>query len=190
MSDSAPSPAFDPAGDASVGLMREAARGSEAAFAALVRQWQGILLNLFRKLGARQDEAEDAVQETFLRIHAYRNRYRPTASFRTFLFTVARRSWLDLRRRQARHVRRAAPDVEVEHLTGSEGIALTDRIDLQEGLESLPEGQRLVLVLSVHGGLRYDEIASVLDIPVGTVKSRVFHALRKLRAREHDDVRS
>jgi RNA polymerase sigma-70 factor (ECF subfamily) len=168
--------------------MAAAARGSAEAFEVLVKRYQGVLLNLFRRLGAQEDEAEDAVQETFLRVHAYRFRYRPMASFRTFLLTVGRRAWLDLCRRRARRRRFEETGVDVASLPGPSEPGLDERLDLEEGLRSLPEGQRMVLVLSLYGGLRYEEISQVMGIPEGTVKSRVFHALKKLRAREPRDA--
>jgi RNA polymerase sigma-70 factor (ECF subfamily) len=164
-------------------LMREIAAGSDEAFRDLIGRYQTVLAHLFARLGARPDEADDAAQETFLRVHAYRKRYRPTGSFRTFLFTVARRAWLDLCRGRERRRRREAPGRDLEALQRPEGLGLDERLDLQAALERLPEGHRMVLVLSLWGGCRYDEIAAVMGIPEGTVKSRVFHALRKLRAR-------
>ncbi|NRA96044.1 MAG: sigma-70 family RNA polymerase sigma factor [Planctomycetes bacterium] len=164
-------------------LMREIAAGSEDAFRDLIGRYQDVLLHLFARLGARHDEADDAAQETFLRVHAYRQRYRPTGSFRTFLFTVARRAWLDLCRRRERRRRREASGYDLEAMERSVGVGLDQRLDLEAALQKLSEGHRMVLVLSIWGGLKYEEIADVMDIPEGTVKSRVFHALRKLRAR-------
>ena len=164
-------------------LMREIARGSEDAFRDLIGRYQDVLLHLFARLGARHDEADDAAQETFLRVHAYRERYQPTGSFRTFLFTVARRAWLDLCRRRERRRRREVPGCDLESLPRPEGLGLDRRLDLEAALNKLSEGHRMVLVLSIWGGLKYEEIAEVMGIPEGTVKSRVFHALRKLRAR-------
>ena len=163
-------------------LMREIAAGSEDAFRDLIGRYQDVLLHLFARLGARHDEADDAAQETFLRVHAYRQRYRPTGSFRTFLFTVARRAWLDLCRRRERRRRREASGYDLEAMERSVGVGLDQRLDLEAALQKLSEGHRMVLVLSIWGGLKYEEIADVMDIPEGTVKSRVFHALRKLRA--------
>lgn len=164
-------------------LMREIARGSDDAFRDLIGRYQDVLLHLFARLGARHDEADDAAQETFLRVHAYRERYKPTGSFRTFLFTVARRAWLDLCRRRERRRRREAHGCDLEALERSEGLGLDQRLDLEAAMQKLSEGHRMVLVLSLWGGLKYEEIAEVMKIPEGTVKSRVFHALRKLRAR-------
>lgn len=164
-------------------LMREIAKGSDDAFRDLIGRYQDVLLHLFARLGARPDEADDAAQETFLRVHSYRKRYRPTGSFRTFLFTVARRAWLDLCRRRERRRRREAPGCDLEALERSEGLGMDQRLDLEAALQKLPEGHRMVLVLSLWGGLKYEEIADVMGIPEGTVKSRVFHALKKLRTR-------
>jgi len=162
-------------------LMRRVAAGSDAAFREIIERYQNTLFHLFARLGARHDEAEDAAQETFLRVHSYRERYQPTGSFRTFLMTVARRAWLDLCRRRERRRRRSAPGTDLATIEGPHALGLDDRLDLEAALGELPEGHRMVLVLSLWGGLKYEEIADVMEIPEGTVKSRVFHALRKLR---------
>ena len=62
---------------------------------------------------------------------------------------------------------------------------IDDRLDLQAAVRALPEHLRWALVLNVNQGLSYAEIATVLDIPLGTVKSRMFHAVRKLREALH-----
>lgn len=163
-------------------LMLQVQAGSDAAFAELLKRNEGLLLAFFRRLGARSDEAEDALQETFLRLFATRARYRPTAAFRTFLFTVAQRTWIDLvRRRDRRQKREVAGGPEEMLEAPRRGVDRDDRLDLGHALDRLPEGHRMVVVLSTLGGLNYREVGEVLDIPEGTVKSRVFHALRKLR---------
>ena len=162
-------------------LMRRVAAGSDAAFREIIERYQNTLFHLFARLGARHDEAEDAAQETFLRVHSYRERYQPTGSFRTFLMTVARRAWLDLCRRRERRRRREGPESELNRLESGAGLGTDERLDLEAALDALPEGHRMVLVLSLWGGCRYEEISQVMGIPEGTVKSRVFHALAKLR---------
>lgn len=165
-------------------LMLQAGAGDRKAFEVLILRFQGTLLNFFRRLGAHSDEAEDAVQETFLRVHAYRERYKADAPFRTFLFTVARHAWLDLCRRRQRGERWGSASGAMETVECPRRMGADERMDLAEGLAELPEAQRSVLVMSLYGGLKYEEISEVLGIPVGTVKSRVFHALRKLRERQ------
>jgi len=163
-------------------LMAAVQAGRRDAFAVLIGRHQTKLVNFFRRLGAYH-EAEDLAQETLLRLYRYRHRYRPTAKFTTFLYTLARHAWADhLRRLRKRElwVARGAPeqpasDERAQHQARA-------RLDAQVALQQLPEKLRSVVVLSLYQGLRYEDIAAVLDIPVGTVKSRMFLALNRLRA--------
>ena len=168
-------------GDEDADLMVRAAQGSEAAFGDLIRRHQRGLMNFFRRLGATVHEAEDAAQETFLRIFNYRKRYVATAPFRVFLYTLARHAWVDLTRKRQRWHRGQIPGIDMDGQPVLTRVFDWERLDLQDALNDLPTGHRMVLVLSLYNGMRYGEISSVMEIPVGTVKSRVFHALRKLR---------
>lgn len=178
-----PGSAPEAAGPGDWVLMKRAARGCEDSYRTLAERYQGPLLNLFRRMGASWDEAEDALQETFARLHAFRGRAEPTGSFRTLIYTMARRAWIDQCRRKKRQRRIGGHGAEdPERHASPPGMDPGDRLDLEEALSKLPEGHRLVIVLSTTMGLKYEEIAKIMDIPEGTVKSRVFHALRKLRA--------
>ncbi|MBA4388547.1 MAG: hypothetical protein C0404_11235 [Verrucomicrobia bacterium] len=164
-------------------LMRLSGEGDQAAFAALVRKHQDPLVNFFHRMGAYMD-AEDLAQETFVRLFKYRDRYRATAKFTTFLYTVARHTWLDLMRKDRRR------DLLVDGLRadtpGSDDSSMKQvqlRMDAAAALKLLPEKLRSVVVMSLYQGLRYDEIAAILEIPEGTVKSRMFNALSFLRER-------
>lgn len=163
-------------------LMRCLRTGDPEAMAFLVRRHQGPLLNFFRRMGACTD-AEDAVQETFIRVYNYRDRYRPTAKFTTFLYTVARHVRNDLlrkvMRREALVERMSAEPEATPQAPGPAGVAW--RLDIHAALAQLPEKLRGVVVLGVYQGLRQEEIAAVLDIPLGTVKSRMFNALERLK---------
>ena len=162
-------------------LMRQTASGDTMAFATLVKRHQDPLLNFFRRLGVYTD-AEDLVQETFVRLFNYRDRYRPTAKLTTFLYTIARHVWIDGLRKVKRQ-EAFVEELKADGPAGSDGgmrlAAL--RMDAQQALQQLPEKLRSVVVLSLYQGLRYEEIAGVLDIPVGTVKSRMFNALNQLK---------
>lgn len=162
-------------------LMARVRDGSNEAFCELVGRHETTLLAFMRRLGAHPDEAEDAVQESFLRLHAYRKKWVPSASFRAFLFTIAQRAWIDLCRRRERRRKLEVVEDGADRRASPEGLSHADRVDLEAALETLSEGHRVVLVLSVYGGLSYQEVSEALGIPEGTVKSRVFHALRKLR---------
>jgi len=137
-------------------------------------------------MGALND-ADDLAQETFIRVFKYRDRYQPTARFSAFLYTVARHVWLDLLR-QARHREKLTRRLEDDGGRSSDGghPAAQLKMDADAALRRLPEKLRSVIVLSFYQGLKYEEIAGVLRIPVGTVKSRVFLALNRLKEIWHD----
>lgn len=177
---SAPAPESD---DPDVALMLAAAAGSDAAFAELIRLHQGPLLNFFRRMGAHHHDGEDLVQETFVRLYRFRLRYRPTARFRTFLYVLARHAWADrcrrsLRRERLTHWLRTA--VEVDE-AAPEPVVPASGMDAQSALDRLSPKLREVLVLNVYQGLRYQEIADAVGIPLGTVKSRINLALGTIR---------
>jgi RNA polymerase sigma-70 factor, ECF subfamily len=170
-------------------LMARAREGDETAFAEIIHRHQQPLANFFRRLGAFTD-IEDLVQETFLRLYRYRMKFRPSAKFTTFLYTLARNAWFDsLRRRRtqervAESVREDEPSARFSTLPRPAEHAL----DAEHVLSGLEERLREVVVLSVMQGLSYREAADVLGIPVGTVKSRMFEALHMLRRRFHEEA--
>ena len=167
--------------DPDIQLMLETAKGSETAFAELIHRHQNGLLNFFVRMGVYND-AEDLVQETFVRVYRARERYRPTAKFTTFLYVLARNVWADRGRKAKMHKR-----LEESLKTDAEiGGGVTQPVsqagmDVQEALNRLSPKLREVLVLNVYQGLSYQEIADVLEIPLGTVKSRINFAIQELR---------
>ena len=82
-------------------LMKQAAGGSDEAFAELIRRYQSLLVNYFYRLGVYND-AEDLTQETFLRLFKSRGRYREQAQFKTYLYVLARNVWIDRLRQLTR----------------------------------------------------------------------------------------
>ena len=162
-------------------LMTAAAHSREA-FATLVQRHQQPLMNFFGRMGD-YTYAEDLTQETFIRLYKYRQRYRPDAKFTTFLYTLARRAWIDHRRRagrreEAHEAFAGEMDVRMDAGTGSER-EMHHRV--REALAGLSEDMRGCVIMSVYQGFKYEEIARIMDVPLGTVKTRVFHAMRKLR---------
>ena len=165
-------------------LMARVRDDDRDAFAVLVQRHQKMLLNFFARSGVQYD-CEDLVQQTFLRLYRYRDRYVASAKFTTFLFLLARQVWIDELRRRKRQERLidglAAEPLPEQIAPEAADAGAAGGLDLQSALASLPEGLRQVVELGVYQDLPYAEIAEILSIPVGTVKSRMFNALAKLR---------
>ena len=165
-------------------MLRVRSQDDEAAFALLVSRHQKSLLNFFIRSGVQYD-SEDLVQQTFLRLYRYRQRYVASAKFTTFLFLLARQVWIDeLRRRQRRQrlaESLAAEPYEEFAAPAAPSAGVEGDLDLARALATLSEGLRQVIELAVYQDLPYTEVAEILKIPVGTVKSRMFNALAKLR---------
>ncbi len=144
------------------------------------RKFEKNLLNFFWRQGVSLDEGEDLVQETFLRLWKYRAEYRPTAKLSTFLFLMARQVRLDALRRMTRRDRREErwgkdqPQVEPPPEPGVWE-------DVRWAVAQLSEPLREVVELGVFQDLPYAEVSEILGIPVGTVKSRMSNALKKLK---------
>ena len=162
-------------------LMLAVRDGDETAFRALVERHQLPLVNFFARLGSG-DAAEDLAQQTFLRLYKYRTRYEPRARFTTFLYMMARQIRIDSLRKLQR-VKRLKEEFEEEQFLRAQEGSGEDSLFLQAeaALEELPEKMRLVVVMSLYQDLKYEEISDILEIPIGTVKSRMFQALRRLR---------
>ncbi len=179
-------PPSAPAPDNDADLMDAVRRGDDAAFASLVERHQRPLLNFF-VLNGVGEHAEDLAQETFIRLYKYRAKYRKAAKFTTFLYLLARQVRIDFLRKTLRRAElheRLAEEAPQEEPPSAAARGM--RIDAEAALRLLPDAMREVVVLSVMQGLTQGEVADVLHIPVGTVKSRLSIALGRLRAAMRD----
>lgn len=166
-----------------VALMARVAEGRADAFEQLVGRYQNILLNFFLRKGVSYADAQDLAQRTFLRLWRYRMKYTPQAKFTTFLFLLAGQESVDFFRAESRKAglqegleQEAAVAAEVR----SEATPAAGE-DVRRAVSQLPQGLRDVVELGVFQDLPYAEVGKILKIPVGTVKSRMFNALRKLK---------
>jgi len=169
-------------------LMHMAAKGVTAAFAELVERYQNILLNFFLRRGVSYNDGQDLAQQTFLRLWNYRKKYKPQAKFTTFLFLLAGQVSVDFFRAEGRRrgleedLTRDAevlPEVSRETETGPADSA--EGGDVRSAVARLSPGLRDVVELGVFQDLPYSEVGEILGIPKGTVKSRMFNALKKLK---------
>ena len=144
------------------------------------KKFEKNLLNFFWRQGVSYSEGEDLVQETYLRLWKYRREYQPTAKLSTFLFLMARQVRIDVLRRQTRRVHREeswAKEQPTSEGPGQFGV----REDVRWAVSRLSEPLRDVIELGVFQDLPYAEVAKVLGIPIGTVKSRMHNALKELK---------
>ena len=179
-------------------LMARTARGDENAFGVLVERYQDVLLNFFLRKGVSYSDGQDLAQRTLLRLWRYRNRYAPTAKLTTFLFLLAGQVAIDFFRAEGHRqglVEELERQAEVEATAGTMSTSgetaapcrPSDPGDdgsgecVRRAVASLPPGMRDVVELGVFQDLPYADVAEILGIPEGTVKSRMFNALRKLK---------
>ena len=153
---------------------------SDETLMADARKFEKNLLNFFWRQGVSLSEGEDLVQETYLRLWKYRREYKPTAKLSTFLFLMARQVRIDALRRQARRENREEKWIG-EQPTSEGPKAFGVREDVRWALAKLSEPLRDVIELGVFQDLPYAEVAEILGIPVGTVKSRMHNALKELK---------
>jgi len=164
-------------------LMKEASLGRDGAFAELVGKYSEILLNFFLRKGVSYADGQDLAQRTFLRLWRYRTRYEPQAKFTTFLFLLAGQEVIDFFRSEGRRSG-LEEDLTLEAEVRAdvrEPAIPAEGADVRRAVSRLPAGLRDVVELGVFQDLPYAEVAEILGIPVGTVKSRMFNALRKLK---------
>lgn len=174
--------------------------GDGAEFAALVERWWKPLVGFFRRMGADASTAEDCAQDVFLKLYRTRETYEPRAKFTTYLFSIARNHWIDVYRHGKSAPATISSDVEGRGGGAGDGEgALRDRLPSSEAapdtraatsemaaavraaVNALGDEHREVFALAQGEGIRYQEIAEILRIPVGTVKSRMHTAMRILR---------
>ena len=170
--------------------------GRPELFEEFVTTEVGSLLGFFRRLGAGPGEVEDLVQETVLKLFRGAQNYQPSGRFEAYAFRAARNVWIDSRRRAA--VReRTTPESEeavlplVEDAPGREPepfeeLQLEERSKaLYAAVRRLDAIHREAFELGVMQGLPYIEVSELLGVPVGTIKSRVYNAVQRLREDLH-----
>jgi RNA polymerase sigma-70 factor (ECF subfamily) len=171
-------------------LVERARAGERAAFDLLVARYQRRLLRLVLRLLRDQAEAEDVVQETFLRAYRALPRFRGDAAFYTWLYRIAlngARSTI-LRRRQRTAPHGMAPSqlpAPVPEIGTPESMLLSKQVmqTIDAALEALPLELRTAIVLREIEGLSYEEIAQIMECPLGTVRSRIFRAREAIARR-------
>lgn len=184
--------------DADARLVLRCQANDAAAFNEIVARYKNKVYNyICRMVGAAAD-AEDLAQETFVRAYMSIHSFQSRASLNTWLFRIATNLCIDYLRKGRRA--KAMTATPCREITEEENDAVSDLPDerfepqrsllskeladhLDRALQTLPEKLRTVMLLYDVEGLSYEEIAQIVDCPLGTVKSRLFHARAALRAK-------
>jgi RNA polymerase sigma-70 factor, ECF subfamily len=177
--------------DADRGLVDAAAAGSREAFDELVLRYQGPVLNLVRAMTGGDSDADDLAQEAFVRAWRSVGAFRSDSTFRTWLFGIAINVVRTHRGKRSRlrqlfwsPSKTGEPSQDpLERASVDDGIEapLAMRQAIDRALATLPDDMRAAVVLRDVQGLEYREIADALDLPMGTVESRIFRARQRLR---------
>ncbi len=171
-------------------IMTEVCRGEPEAFSVLVRRHAQGLLSLISKIVWDYQAAEDLVQETLMGAFKGRHTFRSSGRFAVWLRTIALNKTRDYLRRAARTGEKAFDPTARSAPVGGHSERESRDI-VRAAISSLPHDQREVVVMRVYGGLRFSEIAAVLDCSQSTVKSRMryaFQKMQKLLAGEGGDI--
>jgi len=166
-------------------LMELIQSGDEKAFTELVSRYQDRLLNFVGRIVTDQETAEELIQETFLRIFNQKHSYTPDYAVSTWIYTIA----LNLARSELRK-RKLRKFLSLDFLKEESDVEIADKSTntaeglgpiLQKAIEGLPEDYRTAFILCDIQRLPYQQIAEILRVPVGTVKSRINRARAMLR---------
>lgn len=174
-------------------LIAEALKGSQKAYTQLVEQHKKAIFHIINKIVRNDEAANDLVQETFMKAFSSLATYRSEYRFSTWLYKIAANASIDYLRK--RRINALSLDRPMETRDGTVEIEVPDysfhpehdlirkqqRISIEEAIDSLPKKYRDVIVYRHKDDKSYEEIADLLDIPVGTVKARIFRARELLK---------
>ncbi len=165
-------------------LVTQAQQGDRNAFSELIRiHAQGVQRVVYRMCGDQQ-LAEDATQETFIQAWLKLGSYRPKSSLRNWLYRIAVNTAIDTLRREKRIIPEAVDELPLSTNEPSPETAYIHAeraATIHNAIASLPDASRAVLILREYEDLSYREIAETLDIPIGTVMSRLSYARKLLK---------
>ncbi|MFH1227116.1 MAG: sigma-70 family RNA polymerase sigma factor [Planctomycetota bacterium] len=179
-------------------FLRFKKRNDLEAFEVLVMRYQKPLVNLFFRLVGNLSTAENLAQEGFLNLIKGCKNYEPKAKFTTFLYRIAQNIWFDHIRIENKKPWEISLDKPVKEEEGScikdfvegdspapydKSVKLEQSELLKKAINKLPDDQKLTLELVIFQQLSYAEAAGIMDVPIGTVRSRLNTAISKLKTR-------
>jgi RNA polymerase sigma-70 factor (ECF subfamily) len=174
-----------------VELVRRVQQGDKGAFDLLVRKYQQRVGKLVSRFIADRSEVEDVTQEAFIKAYRALPNFRGDSAFYTWLYRIATNTAKNYLVAAGRRPPRSDVDIttgateqgfELEGDQSPEGEMASEEIHrvIRQALEQMPEELRLALTMCEFDGFSYDEIAEVMECPIGTVRSRIFRARQSL----------
>lgn len=166
-------------------LLEKIAQGNQSAVAACLDQYGNLVWSLARRFLGKSADAEDAVQEIFIEIWSNADRFDASkGSEVTFIATIARRRLIDRLRKNTRTPGSELYDEEIASQNPETSSGILENAEVQNVvrvLGDMPEEHREILAMSIYEGYSHSEIAEIMHIPLGTVKTRVRRGLMHIR---------
>ena len=165
-------------------LIKAAQQGDKEAFQALVELHQAIVLGFLYRWGNEAETAQDLAQETFIKAWLALEKYDHRQKFKNWLLKIAYNTAIDFWRRRHRTVELDAVSLADQTIDLESQVSRNQQAELvKQAIQSLPEQSRTALILREYHQYSYQEIAQTLDIPLGTVMSRLNYARSVLKKR-------
>lgn len=158
-------------------IIERVLKGDTEAFNLLVRQWEKPIYNFILRMIGDRDEAMDLCQDSFMKAYRELGTLKDRDRFSAWLYRIAHNTCYSRLRKNI-----GKTFVELEPETSAGRMPIENRLAVENALQHLPEDQREVVVLKVFHGLKFEEIATIQDAPVSTVKSRLYMGFEKLRS--------
>jgi RNA polymerase sigma-70 factor (ECF subfamily) len=181
------------------GRLRRKASSRQAEFEELAKQYQRDIYSGALRMTRNPDDAEDLAQEVFVRAYSAFHQFQRGTNFRAWLFRILTNTFINRYRRRARQPqttnweeitreteREASAQISPTEQPEQALLATCSDEEVEEALEALPEEFRLAVILSDIHEFAYQEVADILHIPLGTVRSRLFRGRRLLRRSLYD----
>ncbi len=186
-------------------MSRYAKTGDDEDFSILISRYEAEIYRYLVRYTGNKSLAEDVFQDTFLQIHQKRHMYESGRAFKPWIYSIANHQAIDTLRRVGRHPTKSlstsANDEDGESMRNSLEMLLESTADgplanlqaeerrqwVQKSIASLPDTLRETLIMAFYQDLKYREIAEILNVPLGTVKSRLHSALLKLAEKARID---
>ncbi len=161
-------------------LVYKTLEGDTRAFGILIKQYKGVVFNVALRMSGNNEDAKDIAQLVFIRLYEKLELYDTSKPFFSWVYRIALNVTINFlknpHRRQGQEL-----DENMAENTVSNSHTIESSMDIQNAILTLSEDYRQVLVMKYYAGLSYEEISKTIDLPVKTVKSRLFTARQKLK---------